>query len=185
MKPKAKDIELFEYLVFHDPYTAEHSSNVTGLAMRIGEELGLCIKEMQRLYTASLLHDIGKRAIPVEILNKPGKLTDDEFEVIKTHPAHGNRLLEEAAYPEEIRRAVVQHHERIDGKGYPLGLMDEEIDPVAKIISVADVYDALTSDRPYRKAMSKGKAIRIILEDCGSAFCEKVVDAFMRVAVSF
>jgi putative nucleotidyltransferase with HDIG domain len=145
-----------------DHYTAEHSRNVAKIACLIGKKMNLKRKELKILEIAGHLHDIGKIAVPEHILNKPGKLSDEEFEIIKKHPVVGADILRE--YPELsfIVPVVLYHHERMDGSGYPLGLKDKEIPILARILAVADVFDALTSDRPYRKAMKPEDALSLM-----------------------
>jgi len=145
-----------------DHYTAEHSRNVAKIACLIGEKMNLKRKELKILEIAGHLHDIGKIAVPEHILNKPGKLSDEEFEIIKKHPVVGADILRE--YPELSFTVpvVLYHHERMDGSGYPLGLKDKEIPILARILAVADVFDALTSDRPYRKAMKPEDALSLM-----------------------
>ncbi|WP_199203823.1 HD-GYP domain-containing protein [Thermotoga sp. KOL6] len=147
-----------------DHYTAIHSRNVSKIAVFLGEKMGLKRKDLKALEASGKLHDIGKIAVPEHILNKPGKLSNEEFEVIKRHPQIGADILRE--YPElsSIVSAVLYHHERIDGSGYPEGLKNDEIPLFARIIAVADVYDALTSDRPYRKSLKPEDAVNLMKE---------------------
>jgi putative nucleotidyltransferase with HDIG domain len=162
-------------------WTAGHSTRVTNMALKIGSALGLSPKKLDDLHRAALLHDIGKVGIPVAILDKPGALDDEEYDMIKKHPSIGARILEPIASYKEILPMVLQHHERYDGKGYPDGLSGEEIDIGARILSVADVFDAMKSDRPYRKGMALELVIAIITEEAGRQFAPDVVDAFLTV----
>ena len=138
-------------------------------------------KFMEDLYISGLLHDIGKIAIPETILNKTDKLTPDELKVMQSHPVRGVEILKPLAEFEESMKGVKHHHERYDGKGYPDGLKGEAIPIVAAIIAVADTYDAMTSDRPYRKGMSKETAINEIKKNAGIQFNPLPVKAMMEL----
>ncbi|MGD8229576.1 MAG: HD domain-containing phosphohydrolase, partial [Desulfobacteraceae bacterium] len=149
------------------PWTAGHSERVTEKALQIGQAMGLTPEALDDLHRGGLLHDIGKIGIPVSILDKPGKLDDEEFQLIRSHSGMGARILEPiAAYANAIP-IVLQHHEHYNGKGYPDGLSGEEISLGARILAVADVYDALVSDRPYRTGMDRERVIGIIKEEAG------------------
>jgi HD-GYP domain-containing protein (c-di-GMP phosphodiesterase class II) len=129
-----------------------------------------------------LLHDVGKLAVPLEILRKPGPLDDAEYTEIKRHPGTGRALLEElGGFPEPVRRLVSDHHERLDGKGYPRGLRAEELDLQTRVLSACDVYDALVSDRVYRPAWPSERALALLREETGTAFDANVVAALERV----
>jgi len=133
------------------------------------------------LHRAALLHDIGKVGIPLSILDKPGALDDEEYAMIKKHPSIGARILEPIGSYKDIVPMVLQHHERFDGKGYPSGLSGNEIDIGARILSVADVYDALKSDRPYRKGWALERVVDLITEEAGRQFDPVVVEAFLAI----
>jgi len=133
-----------------DPYTAGHQKRVTTLACAIAEEIGLFPDKIERLYMAGMLHDIGKINVPTEILSKPGRLSEIEFSLIKTHPQTADDILKEMELPWEVSSTVLQHHERMDGSGYPSGLSGEAILLEARILAVADVVEAMASYRPYR-----------------------------------
>lgn len=163
-----------------DPYTYGHSYRVTYYSIKIGEQLGLEKRMLSFLEFASLLHDIGKIGIPEEILHKPSSLSDEEFKIIRKHPEIGGNILESLKNIKTIIDCVVHHHERFDGKGYPEGLEGEKINIVAKILAVADTYDAMTSDRPYRKGMSHETAIKEIKKQSGLQFDPEVVEAFLK-----
>lgn len=167
----------------NDSYTSHHSSNVAEYSRLIGSELEF--EDMDTLYAAARLHDIGKISIPKDILNKPGKLTIEEYRIIKEHPVAGHQLMDNINYFNEIKKGVLYHHERYDGKGYPEGLKEDEIPFVAQIISVADVFDALASDRPYRKAFSYDEALSIIKKNSGTMFNPVIVDAFITALSRF
>lgn len=162
-------------------WTAEHSERSTKLSLEIGKVLGLNQDELDDLRRAGLLHDIGKLEIPPEILDKAGSLTPEEHEFMHKHPGLGARILEPIAAYSEVIPIVLQHHEFYDGSGYPNGLMGEAISQGARIFIVADIYDALISDRPYRKALDRKSAIKYIKEEAGTKFDSKVVEAFLEV----
>ncbi|MBC7331508.1 MAG: HD-GYP domain-containing protein [Synergistetes bacterium] len=159
-------IKLLEKISFimeeKDPYTQGHSKNVALISLLLANRLGLSEREKELIREAALFHDIGKIGIPNEILNKKGKLTPEEFEAIKKHPLIGYTILSDINGVEEIAEIVKYHHERLDGSGYPEGLKGEEIPFGARLIAVADVFDALISDRPYRSAFSPEEAIEIM-----------------------
>ena len=163
-----------------DLYTREHSSRVTGISMIIGKQLGCSVEELDILNFAGHLHDIGKIGIRDDILLKPGRLTDEEFDKIKEHPTIGASILEQMGFWEKERQIIRCHHERYDGTGYPDGLKQEQIPLLARILSVADVYDAMASDRAYRKRMEEEVILKIISEGTGSQFDPDVVAAFME-----
>ena len=163
------------------PWTAGHSERVTKLALKIGAVLGLDSEQLELLHKGGLLHDVGKIGVPVTILDKPGKLTDEEFEVIKNHPPLGARILEPIKSFSEIIPFVVQHHERFDGQGYPDGIAGESISLGARILAIADAYDAMISDRPYRKGLPFNRIVSIIKEVSGAQFDPKVVQAFLKI----
>jgi HD-GYP domain-containing protein (c-di-GMP phosphodiesterase class II) len=153
---------------------------VTECALLIARELGFSASDCEDLHRAGLLHDLGKVSIPAEILNKPGKLTDEEFALIQTHPGEAERIIEPIHVFANIRPIVRQHHERWDGKGYPDGLKGEEIHPAARILAVADVYDALYSDRPYRDGWPHEKVLNYLKLEAGSAFDPVAVKGLIR-----
>jgi len=163
------------------PWTAGHSERVTQLSLVIGGSLGMKEEELNILQQAGLLHDIGKIGVPASILDKPGALTDEEYACIKKHPEKGARILEPVAAYAEVIPAVSQHHERFDGRGYPAGAAGENIVPAARVLAVADAFDAMTSDRPYRPGMEKSEAVKIIKEEAGKQFDPVVVEAFCAV----
>lgn len=147
-----------------DEYTFKHSVDVATMAMIIARKHGLSDKEVYEIGIAGLLHDVGKSKIPNEVLNKPGKLTDEEFALMKQHSLFGYGILKDKEdISESVRMGVLQHHEKINGKGYPLGVPANKINPYAKILSVADIYDALVTERPYKKAFSKRDAVEMIM----------------------
>ena len=167
-----------------DPYTAGHSLRVSKLSVLIGQEIGLNNNTLKQLKNSALLHDIGKIGVKDDILLKEGKLTDEEFEEIKRHPVLGATILEQVM-PKEAMAPLIpgvrNHHERLDGKGYPDRLVGDEIPLFGRIIAVADAYDAMTSDRPYRKGMSEDKALSILLDGKGKQWDTQFVDALLNV----
>ena len=168
----------------HDRLTRGHSERVRAYAEVIGEEMGLDRGTLERLRWAALLHDVGKIEVPREILNKTGRLTDDEFEIIKTHPAAGAELvapLQDWLGDEVL--AVVQHHERFDGAGYPYGLSGEDISLAGRIVAVADTFDVITSARSYKKAVSPTEARAEIQRCSGSQFDPDVTRALLEVSL--
>jgi HD-GYP domain-containing protein (c-di-GMP phosphodiesterase class II) len=164
-----------------DLETHGHSERVVSYSMRLGREYGLDRQRTKALEFGSLLHDIGKIGVPDLILRKPAKLTSEEWVLMRQHPLHGQQILRGIEFLEGAARVVAQHHEKWDGSGYPLGLRGEGIDVCARIFSVADAFDAITSDRVYRK----GKPYRAAAEEldawAGKQFDPKVVEAFHRV----
>jgi len=169
---------LVEGLEARDQYTAGHSRRVSQYSVWIGERIGLTGPELERLRIGALLHDIGKIGIPDAVLLKDGRLTDEEFSTIKKHPEIGVRILERIGAFGEYLGAVGLHHENHDGSGYPKGLRGEEIPVEARIVHVADAYDAMTSNRPYRNRMPEEKVRRIIRECSGTQFDPAIVAAF-------
>jgi len=164
-----------------DKYTRGHSERVTMISLTLGKEMKLSLKELKMIRLGSVMHDIGKIGISHDILNKPAKLESYEFEVIKQHPAIGLDILKPIDMDEEISQIVNQHHERMDGTGYPEKLTGERISPLARIVSVADTFDAITSSRPYREAKSRKFALTEIESHSGSQLDKLVVDALKRV----
>jgi putative nucleotidyltransferase with HDIG domain len=164
-----------------DAETHGHSERVVTFSLRLGREYGLSAQEMKALEFGSLLHDIGKIGVPDAILRKPAKLTDEEWILMREHPIHGQQILRGIKFLQGAAKVVAQHHEKWDGSGYPLGLVGEDIDICARIFSVADAFDAITSDRVYRKGRSYEAAAAELDEWIGRQFDPKVVEAFHRV----
>ncbi|WAA09290.1 HD domain-containing phosphohydrolase [Fervidibacillus albus] len=166
-----------------DGYTKDHCSRIMRYSMMIGEKLQLKLKDLHILNMGSYLHDIGKIRIPDQILQKTGKLTEEEWEIIKKHPIYGKDILLDSGIPILKDAAVIveQHHERYDGSGYPFGLKGDEIHIGAAIVAVVDSFDAMTTDRIYRKALSKEEAIEEIVRNSGTLYHPKVVQAFLSV----
>lgn len=166
-----------------DSYTRGHSERVTELSLRLATEIGLEQMEVEKIKLGGLLHDIGKIGIPEGILNKPGRLNDEEFEIIKSHPDLGLHILGKVEFLESIVPIIRYHHERFDGKGYPTGLKGEEIPLLARVVSVVDTYDAMTTDRPYRKAMTVEEALKEIDRCSGSQFDPEIAAHFIRMTM--
>jgi len=165
-----------------DQETHGHSERVVSYSLRLGREYGLNREQMKALEFGSLLHDIGKIGVPDSILRKPAKLTEDEWVLMREHPLHGQQILRGIEFLQGAARVVAQHHEQWDGSGYPLGLHEEDIDLNARIFAVADAFDAITSDRVYRKGKSYEAAAKELDDWAGRQFDPKVVAAFHRVA---
>lgn len=164
-----------------DSETHGHSERVVSYSLRLGREYGLNSEEMKSLEFGALLHDIGKIGVPDSILRKPAKLTEEEWVRMREHPFHGQQILRGIEFLQGAARVVAQHHEQWDGSGYPLGLRGEEIDICARIFAVADAFDAITSDRVYRRGKSYEAAAQELDDWAGRQFDPKVVEAFHRV----
>ena len=175
-------IEAFAKIVdLKDSYTQGHSMRVAKYTKMLAQELGCNESTVEKYYNIALMHDIGKVGIPDSVLNKQGKLTEEEYELIKSHTSRGYEVLKNISLMPEIAVGAEAHHERPDGKGYPNGWSGDEIPRVAQIIAVADCFDAMYSNRPYRKRMNFEKAVSIIKEVSGTQLTPDVVDAFLRL----
>jgi len=163
----------------HDDYTYLHSMAVCGLMISLGKKMGLDEHQLRRVGMGGLLHDVGKAAVPLEILNKPGKLSDEEFTVMRQHPIVGAQMLMEANAGEDLLDIALHHHEKYDGNGYPHGLKGDEISLYARMASVCDVYDAVTSNRPYRQGWTPAEAMHNMLSWRGH-FDNTLLHAFVR-----
>jgi len=162
-------------------WTAGHSIRVTRYAVELANAIGLPESEVEKVNLSGLLHDLGKIGIPDAILDKPGKLTDEEWKVMKQHPIIGYEMLKDIwQFRGSILDGVLYHHERVDGKGYPFGLKGEEIPFMGRLLAVADGFDAMTSDRPYRAGMPKEKALEVLLECAGTQWDKELVKAFVE-----
>lgn len=168
-----------------DEYTRHHSTRVTEFTLKIAKKMGFSDKELGDLELAALLHDVGKIGVPEHILNKPGKLTDAEFKQIKEHPARGESILTPVIELKDIRKIVRSHHEQYNGSGYPDGLKGREIPLGARIMAIADTYDSITSERPYRKAASHRFAVKEIIRCSGTQFDPEAVEHFLEIAPAF
>jgi len=164
-----------------DPYTAGHQRRVAELAQAIGREMGLSEWQIMGMHIAGLLHDVGKVAVPSEILSKPGKISQYEYSIIKNHSQVGYEILQKIDFPWPVTIAILQHHERMNGSGYPAGVSGEEIILEARILGVADVVEAMSSHRPYRPALGLGSALAEITKNRGVLYDPQVVDACLRL----
>ena len=173
----AKTVEI------HDPYTTGHQHRVAQLATAIGHELSLPYEQLEALQVAGNIHDIGKINVPSVILNKPAQLSQSEFEVVKDHPKTAYNILNGIEFPWPIAQIVVQHHEKRDGSGYPYGLTEKSILPEAKILAVADVVEAMTYPRSYRKAKSIEEAMDFLSQKVDELYDPDIVVACQQVFV--
>jgi putative nucleotidyltransferase with HDIG domain len=164
-----------------DQYTAGHQPRVTKLACAIAEEMGLSTEQIEGIRMAASIHDIGKIMVPAEILNKPGPLSEIQYEMIKMHPRAGYDILKGLKLPWPLADIILQHHERQDGSGYPQGLSGEEIMVEARILSVANVVEAMNAHRPYRPAYDIKEALAEISQNRGTFYDAAVVDACLRL----
>ena len=168
-------------LELRDRETEGHCQRVTELTRQVALELGLDTSELVHVHRGALLHDIGKMGIPDNILLKPDKLTDDEWQIMRYHPVYAYEMLSPISFLRQAVQIPYSHHEKWDGTGYPRRLREEQIPLAARIFAVVDVWDALTSDRPYRQAWPQEKALSYIRERTGTEFDPQVVEAFLRV----
>lgn len=164
-----------------DPYTAGHQKRVSDLARSIATRLTLPAEQIEEIRLAALVHDLGKISVPAEILNKPGRLSPHEFDLIKDHPRVGYEILKTIDFPWPVAEIVYQHHERIDGSGYPQRLKEGQIHPMARILSVADVVEAMLSHRPYRSAFAPREVIREIKMNKGITYDPEAVEACVDI----
>jgi response regulator RpfG family c-di-GMP phosphodiesterase len=167
-----------------DKYTSGHSQRVTQIAIAIAQELGMSPDSINKIQFAGLVHDIGKIGVRESVLDKPGKLTEEEFQDVKRHCEIGERILTPIADDEDINQMVRHHHELYDGTGYPDGLKGESIPLGARVLAVADTFDAMTSDRPYRPAVSVNEALNEISKYANTQFDPAVVAAFLKIPVA-
>ena len=172
---------LTNLLQIHDKYTKGHSEEVASLAILVGKNLGLSHSDLEILFISSLLHDIGKTLIPVEILNKKSRLTDSEFSKIKEHPIIGYEATKDLKYLSSISNYILYHHEKYDGTGYPNGISGEEIPLFSRIITVVDSYSAMTAERPYRISMTKEEAKKEIIKCKNTHFDPLIADTFIKI----
>ena len=164
-----------------DPYTAGHQQRVSKLACAIAEKMSLSDEQIEGIRIAGLLHDIGKISVPTDILNKPGKLSKHEFGLIKEHSQAGYDIMKDIDFSQPIAQIILQHHERLDGSGYPQGLVAENILLDARILTVADVVEAMSSHRPYRPALGKEKALDEITQKRGVFYDHEIVDTCIKL----
>jgi len=182
-REKVKEIlvSVAKLMDIHDPYTNGHSTNVAKLSQEIAIEMGLSDENINDAYWSGMVHDLGKLLIPIEILNKEGPLTDAEFKIIKAHPSYGYEVLCHSDSLSNIANYVLHHHEKWDGTGYTDNLAGDDIPLVSQILSVADSWDAMINERPYRQAMTEEKALLEIQKNRGKQFSPLVVDAFVQL----
>ncbi|KHF41137.1 HD-GYP domain-containing protein [Halalkalibacter okhensis] len=181
IKNNDKTLTLLSDMFVYDSYIFTHSLNVTIYTLALAVELGFNDKQLMEIGMGALLHDIGKMTIPVEILNKPGRLTDEEFKIIQGHSMAGFEILRKAPNISLLSaHCALQHHERLDGTGYPRGLRSEDIHDYAKLIAIADVFDAVTSNRVYRKPMLPHEALELLYSGVGNQFDQELIQAFRR-----
>ena len=173
---------LMSALRAHDPYTYRHSLRTVRLSLLLGRACGVSAAALRVLGLGAVVHDLGKVFIPGEVLHKEGKLNDEEWEAIRRHPADGARLLLGVSARPEVCRVVAEHHERWDGCGYPSGLGGEEIDLNARVVAVADAFDAMTSERPYRPAAGFEAAAAELERCAGTQFDPEIVLSFLRAS---
>lgn len=166
-----------------DAYTRNHSKNVARYAVSLGKQLGLSEKELSCIRYGAVLHDIGKIGIPDVILNKPGQLSADEYKIIMEHPSIGAKILAPINFLQDSKDIVQHHHERYDGHGYPFGLKGESIPFAARVVGIADSWDAMTSDRSYRRALSGEEAGRQLAEGSGTQFDPVMVKTFINSVI--
>lgn len=164
-----------------DPYTQGHSQRVSDYSVMIAQELGLSESEVYEVRIGSLFHDVGKIGIPDAVLMKQGKLTNEEYELVKKHSLTGKNILGQVKMLEPMLPAIVEHHERLDGSGYPFGLRDQQISRMGRIVAVADVFDAMTSNRPYRQAMAISEVLSYLEDQAGIMFDKDCVWALKRI----
>lgn len=190
LKQKVEEVETFNHKFLtvmaasidaRDRYTSGHSQRVAHWGREIAKEIGLPAKKVDEVYFGGILHDIGKIGIEDEILNKKGKLTPEEYDKIKQHTVIGYEIIKQAGMFHELLPAIRSHHERIDGKGYPDGLVGEEIPLVARILAVSDAFDAMVADRPYRKGLPVSQALQEIERGAGTQFDEELAQHFIAI----
>ncbi|MCR4442505.1 MAG: HD domain-containing phosphohydrolase [Peptococcaceae bacterium] len=174
-------ISMSKLIESRDNYTGSHSMRVCNIATTIGRKMNLSSEVIRDISISAILHDIGKIGIPEAILQKPGKLSDDEFEIIKMHPVIGYNALKNIKFLSNVAEYILYHHERYDGKGYPYGKQGNEIPLASRILCVADVYEALISERVYRQAVTHKEAIDIIYKEKGKMFDPLIVDVFVGI----
>ena len=165
----------------HDPYTSEHALRVAELARLAGKKMGLDEVKLQGLYIGGLLHDIGKASTPEAILTKPGKLSEEEWTLIRAHTNQGFKILKGITAPWPLADMALCHHERIDGSGYPQGISNGELSLDVRILAVCDMVEAMSSDRPYRPARSMGEVMEELSDGRGTKYDKNVVDTILQI----
>ncbi|WP_370621810.1 HD-GYP domain-containing protein [Bacillus sp. JCM 19034] len=186
LKSNQQALSILSDIVTYDNYIFTHSLNVTVYTLRLAMELNFNEKQLGEIGLGAILHDVGKMMLPLDILNKPDRLTDPEFKIIQSHTNEGFEYLrKQHDIPLLVAHCAFQHHERLDGSGYPRGIMKNEIHEYAKIIAIADVFDAVTSHRVYRKAMLPNEALELLYAGAGTQFDQSLVEAFRRVVALY
>jgi putative nucleotidyltransferase with HDIG domain len=163
-----------------DPYTHGHTERVTAYSVGIAKEMGFTPEEVQRIQFGAFLHDIGKIHTEDHVLHKPGALTEEEWRMVKMHPLRGAEMVKGVRFLERVVDMIRHHHERVDGKGYPDGLKGDEISVAAKIVNVADAFDAMTTDRPYRVGLTVEKAVQELTQKAGTQFAAEIVEVMVQ-----
>lgn len=164
-----------------DPITGAHGQRVAELAVALARAVGVSDDELEGVYIGAVLHDIGKIAIPTEILMRPHPLNEEEWALIKRHPIDGAQMISAVRFPWDVKTMILQHHERFNGTGYPAGLRGEEIVLFARIFAVVDAFEAMTADRPYRRAMPEEKALDEITGNAGTQFDPDIASTFVEL----
>jgi putative nucleotidyltransferase with HDIG domain len=186
LKSNKNTMSFLTNIFAHDNYIFAHSVNVTIYTLAMAVKLGYNDKKLNDLAIGGILHDIGKTLLPLEVLNKPGKLTNEEFDLIKKHTEYGFEMLrKQSSVPFLAAHCAYQHHEKLDGTGYPRGLKGNDIHPYAKIMAIADVFDALTSNRSYRNAMLPHDAMEIIFAGANNHFDQELIETFRSSVASY
>lgn len=186
LKKNENVLNLLADIYIYDDYVYSHSMNVTMYALALGMELKLSENHLELLGVGALLHDVGKVLVPIDILDKPGKLTAEEFEEVKKHPEYGFELLRKVpTLSLLVAHCAYQHHERLDGSGYPRGLKGNHIHLFGKILAIADVYDAVTSHRVYRKAMLPHEGLEVLYAGAGTLFDKQMVESFRKAVAVY
>jgi len=162
-----------------DVYTKGHCERVTEISLKIGMEIGLSDNDLEALEYGAVLHDIGKIGVREDLLNKPGKLTDKEYDQVKTHTTIGFEIIKDIDFMKRVKHIVRNHHERLDGEGYPDRLAGKQVNVLSRVVALADAYDAMTSDRAYRNSMTNDRALSIISDGKGSQFDPELADIFI------
>lgn len=177
-----KTINVVSYMSeIRDPYTAFHQKRVAKLSLAIAQDMQMSEDEALGIYLGALLHDIGKVKVPAEYLSYPGRLSKEQFNVIKKHPVDGEKIVHDIEFPWPIKEIILMHHERLDGTGYPLGLKSEEIPMSVRVVSVSDVVEAISSHRPYRAAKGVDVALKHIKENTKTLYDEDVVLSCLNI----
>ncbi len=180
---KIKKISCISELRIHDNYMFSHSFNVATLSVALGLAIDLNEYELKELAIAAFLHDIGKMKIPLEILNKPGILSPDEFNIVKEHSLYGYEMVLEMCESEKVAKVALEHQERINGEGYPFKLKGNDISLFGQIVAITDVYDALVSNKVYKKAVDSSDALRIMMAEGDKSFNSKILNSFVYFVV--